>query len=54
MMYISWTKGECHECGEEMKVPENMISDLHECKQCRMLSKFERIAYALEEWVGNL
>jgi len=53
-MNLDWTTGQCHECGDEMKVPEVLIHDLHECKQCRMLAKFERIAYALDEWVRHL
>lgn len=52
---IEWTKGECGECGDEMKVL-NSYTQRHfgsgTCKQCKLLEKFERIAYALELQVG--
>jgi len=54
MMPTRWEIGLCDECGDEMKVAEVLKNDYHECKQCRMLTKFERIADALEQWVGNL
>ncbi len=51
-MKIEWTTGVCDECGDEMKVPA--LSSFHnECKQCRLLEKFERIAYALDLWSGQ-
>ena len=56
---IDWEEGECNECGETMKilnVPHNRSSFdgklTGECKQCQLLVKFERIAYALEMQVG--
>jgi len=53
-MKISWTQGECDECGDEMKVVAIGISVANQCKQCRLLEKFERIAYALDMWSGNV
>ena len=53
-MKLSWTQGECDECGDEMKVLDISISSANQCKQCRLLAKFERIAYALDLWVGEV
>jgi hypothetical protein len=52
MMDIPWKDGECSECGEPMKVFHMGLGIGNECKQCQLLSKFERIAYALELQVG--
>lgn len=51
---IAWTKGECGECGDDMKVFASFTSapGTGTCKQCKLLAKFERIAYALELQVG--
>lgn len=50
-MKLDWTQGECGECGDEMKVLF-MSEGSGICKQCKLLAKFERIAYALECQVG--
>lgn len=52
MMTLSWKQGECDECGEDMKVLDSYIRSSNQCKQCQLLDKFERIAYALEMQVG--
>lgn len=56
---IDWAEGECGECGDTMKILDDSryISSFTgkltgECKQCQLLAKFERIAYALELQVG--
>jgi len=54
MMTIRWETGHCDECGEDMKIPEVLIHDRHECKQCRLLAIFQRIAHALEIGVGDI
>lgn len=51
-MYVPWKDGECSECGEPMKVLDMGLGIGNACKQCALLAKFERIAYALELQVG--
>ena len=51
-MKIPWVEGECGECGDKMKVLDVVHYSSEACKQCKLLAKFERIAYALECQVG--
>ena len=52
MISLNWVQGECGECGDDMKVLDIDIRSSGICKQCQLLAKFERIAYALECQVG--
>jgi len=50
MIHMSWSQGECGECGDKMKVIG--LNESSTCKQCRVIEALDKIASILEGHLG--